>query len=84
MKRVFCRVLLRNSSRRCSGCSLQQHFLMSHVGHMLLPALLAAPCEGKLTEVLAAVAALRKNHMREAGTSLFSAFQWGHYSKACP
>ncbi len=49
---------------------------------MLLPALLAAPCEGKLTEVLAAVAALRKNHMREAGTSLFSAFQWGHYSKA--
>jgi len=48
---------------------------------MLLPALLAAPCEARLAEVLGAAVALRGNHLREAGATLLAAFQWGHYSK---
>ncbi|KAK9840809.1 hypothetical protein WJX81_006295 [Elliptochloris bilobata] len=51
-------------------------------GHLLLPALLAVPCGAKaLAEVLAAAKSLRANHLREAGTSLLAAMQWGHYSK---
>lgn len=53
----------------------------SFAGHILLPALLAAPCEARRAELLHATQVLRSGHLREAGTSLLSAFQWGHYSK---
>ena len=50
-------------------------------GHILLPALLAAPCEARRAELLHATQVLRSGHLRDAGTSLLAAFQWGHYYK---
>ena len=72
-----CQSCLRHACARTLALSGQHLF----AGHLLLPALLAAPCEAQRAELLHATQVLRSNHLREAGTSLLAAFQWGHYSK---